>query len=291
MNGYLKIITAALIWGSVGVIVRIIDLPVPVVALYRVFFATVSIYVYIALYRKTATLRVGKNIYRLIIMGAILTVNWLSIFYAIKLTSIANAMLITYTAPILVAAFAPIFLKERLERITIITLALSFIGAVLIAWPSIEVPNSKDTTGFLWAGLAALTYAVLIITAKPMTSRVSVTAIIFYEEITCTILLTPALFIYDVQVDALTMLTLFMLGTVQTALAAGLYLSGLRDVKAQHAGIFTYLDPVGAVILAIVFLNEIPTFTTLAGGALIIVSGLLLVIIKREHIETEVVGE
>jgi drug/metabolite transporter (DMT)-like permease len=291
MNGYLKIVAAALIWGSVGVIVRAIDLPIPILTLYRVFFASVTIYAYIVLTRQTDILKVGDNIYRLIIMGVLLTINWVSFFYAVKLTTIANATLLTYTAPILVAVLSPYFLKEKIERITIVTLALSVVGAALITWPSSTEIDSKDVAGFLWAGLSALTYTGLVILAKPMTNRANVVAIIFYEEITCTLLLIPSLFAYNAQADLKTVLLLFMLGAVQTALAAGLYLSGLRNVKAQHVGIFTYLDPVTAVILAAVLLNEIPNFTTIVGGLLIVLSGLILVIVKRDHIGPEVVGE
>jgi drug/metabolite transporter (DMT)-like permease len=291
MNGYLKIVAAALIWGSVGVIVRTIDLPVPVLTLYRVFFASVTIYAYIMLTRQTSILKVGGNIYRLILMGVLLTINWISFFYAVKLTTIANATLLTYTAPILVAVLSPYFLKERIERITIITLALSVAGAALITWPSSMGIGSKDIAGFLWAGLSALTYAGLVILAKPMTARANVVAIIFYEEITCTILLLPSLFVYHAQTNLTSILLLFVLGAIQTALAAGLYLSGLRNVKAQHVGVFTYLDPVSAVILAAVFLNEIPNIATIIGGLLIVLSGLILVIVKREHTSPEVVGE
>ncbi|MBI4734053.1 MAG: DMT family transporter, partial [Rubrobacteridae bacterium] len=158
MNGYIKIVAAALIWGSVGVIVRTIELPIPTLTLYRVFFASISIYLYIILSRNHSILKVGKNIYRLIIMGALLTVNWIAFFYAIKLTSVANATLLTYTAPILVAFLAPVFLNERLERITIFTLGLSLAGVFLIAWPSMGSIGSNDTTGYLWAGLSAATY-------------------------------------------------------------------------------------------------------------------------------------
>jgi drug/metabolite transporter (DMT)-like permease len=291
MNGYLKIVGAALIWGSVGVIVRGIDLPVMVLTLYRVIFASLAIYLYIASTKNHSILKVGQNIYRLVLMGVILTVNWVAFFYAIKLTTVANASLLTYTAPILVAILAPVFLKERLERITIITLGISLAGVFLIAWPSVGGAGSNDTAGFLWAALSSVTYAALVIIAKPMTGKANVLAIIFYEELTCSVVLLPSFLIYDFHVDIPTLLLLLMLGTIQTALAAGLYLSGLRDVKAQHVGIFTYLDPVGAMVLAALLLNEIPSIATLVGGALIVLSGILLVIIKRAEINPGIVGE
>lgn len=291
MNGYIKIAIAAVIWGSIGTVARTIDLPVPVMTFYRVFFAAIAVLIYMTTQRKLETLAVGRHIYRIIAMGVLLAINWMAFFYSIRLTSVANAVLITYTAPIYVALLAPLFLKERLEKVTVVSLVISLAGAVLIAFPSILGFGGQDVPGIIWAFVSSLTYAILVILSKPLTAKISVLAIIFYEELTCTAVLSPALFFFDTPIDGSTMFLLLVLGVFQTALAAALYLSGLRVVKAQQVGIFTYLDPASAVVFAALFLGEIPTASTLIGGLLIIASGLLLVIVTRERMETEVVSE
>ena len=291
MGGYMRIIIAAIIWGSIGVVLRLINLPVPLVVFYRVFFAAVTILVYVAVRHETGKLAAGKNIYWIILMGALLALNWTSFFYAIKLTTIANAVLLTYTSPILVAILAPIVLKERLERITVITLLISLAGAVLIASPSVIGLDKTHIMGLAWGFVSAMTYAALVLIAKPLTGRVDVLAILFFEELSCAAVLSPSLFIYKISISATTLLILFGMGAIQTALSAGLYLSGLREVKAQQVGVFTYLDPVSATVFAAIFLHELPSITTLIGGALIIASGLILVLVTRERIRAEVVSE
>jgi drug/metabolite transporter (DMT)-like permease len=291
MGGYLKVIAAAIIWGSVGVVVRLIDLPAPVMVFYRVSFASIAILAFIATQRKIGVLAVGKNIYALSLMGTILALNWTSYFNSIQLTSIANAALITYTAPVFVAILSPFVLKEKLERITVVTLLVSLIGAALITAPSAVRLSGQNLSGIAWASASAVTYATLVLLAKPLTLRVSVLAILFFEELSGAILLSPSLLLYDFTIDPLTIFFLFILGAFHTALPAGLYLSGLRDIKAQQVGIFTYVDPVSAVIFAAIFLGEIPGATTLIGGTLIILSGLILVLATRRRVETEVVAE
>ncbi|HZD59916.1 MAG TPA: EamA family transporter [Anaerolineae bacterium] len=291
MGGYLKVIAAAIIWGSVGVVVRLIDLPAPVMVFYRVSFASIAILAFIATQRKIGVLAVGKNIYALSLMGTILALNWTSYFNSIQLTSIANAALITYTAPVFVAILSPFVLKEKLERITVVTLLVSLIGAALITAPSAVRLSGQNLSGIAWASASAVTYATLVLLAKPLTLRVSVLAILFFEELSGAILLSPSLLLYDFTIDPLTIFFLFILGAFHTALPAGLYLSGLRDIKAQQVGIFTYVDPVRAVIFAAIFLGEIPGATTLIGGTLIILSGLILVLATRRRVETEVVAE
>lgn len=291
MGGYFRISLAAIIWGSLGVIVRVIDLPVLVLVFGRVFFAAVTVLVFIVVRQRIGTLFVGSNIYLLIFMGILLALNWTSFFFSVKLTSIANAVLITYTAPILVAFLAPRFLNEQIERITIIALFVSLIGAALIASPSAIALSRNDLIGIGWAIVSSITYAILVILAKPLTERVSVPIMIFYEELACAAVLSPAIFVLDFTIDATLMLILFVLGAVHTAFAAGLYLSGLRQVKAHQVGVFTYLDPVSAIAFAALFLGEIPGATTITGGALIIVSGLILIFATRTRIRTEVVSE
>ncbi|MCL6471543.1 MAG: DMT family transporter [Firmicutes bacterium] len=291
MGGYVRIIIAAIIWGSLGTIVRLIDLPVPVMVFYRTFFAAISVLVLIAGQRKIERLAVGKNIYLLFCIGALLALNWTSFFYSVRLTSIANAVLITYTAPIYVALLAPVILKEKVERITIVTLLISVIGMVLIASPAAMGFGMRDLAGIAWAFVSAISYAVLVILAKPLTARINILSMIFFEETFCALILSPSLFLFKFSVSPPTMLILFVLGAFHTALAAALYLSGLRTVKAQQAGIFTYLDPVSAVFFAAVILGELPSLTTIAGGLLIIVSGLILVLVTRRRIEAEIVSE
>jgi len=291
MKGYLKIAIAAVIWGSIGPVVRLIDLPVPLIVFFRVAFASLAILIYIVTQRKAERLAVGKNIYLLVLMGALLALSWVSFFNSINLVTVANAVLITYTAPIFIAVLAPFLLKEKLEKNTGIMLLLSFIGIIFITTPSAISPGTRELAGIGWAFVSALTYTALVIIAKLLTARVSVLAMIFYEELVGAIILSPTIFIYEFSLSQQTLLTLLFLGAVQTAFAAALYLSGLRDVTAQQANIFTYLDPVSAIIFAALILGELPGVNTVIGGVLIITSGLVVVYINRVRVETEVVSE
>ena len=68
---------------------------------------------------------------------------------------------------------------------------------------------------------------------------------------------------------------ILILGIVHSTIAPFLYVQGFHSVKANEAAILGYLEPVGAIILALIFLHEIPGVNALLGGALILYSGLM----------------
>ena len=69
---------------------------------------------------------------------------------------------------------------------------------------------------------------------------------------------------------------LVTMGVVHSTIAPLLYVQGLKSVKANEAAILGYFEPVGAIILALVVLHEIPGAIALLGGALILVSGYMI---------------
>jgi drug/metabolite transporter (DMT)-like permease len=74
-------------------------------------------------------------------------------------------------------------------------------------------------------------------------------------------------------------------------LGVGLYLEALGRVPATHVAILGYLEPVGVLVAAWLVLNETPSSGTLAGGALIVAAGVLLIHSAAGAEERIVVGD
>jgi len=81
-----------------------------------------------------------------------------------------------------------------------------------------------------------------------------------------------------------------LLGLINTAFAFSLFMDGLRYIRVQHASIVGYLEPVSAPLYALVFLSQMPSGWTVAGGALIVAAGILVVLYGREQPEPELLG-
>jgi drug/metabolite transporter (DMT)-like permease len=274
-TGYLEVSLAALIWGSIGVFVRFLNLPVLVIVFYRVAFASLAGLAIISLLKLWSELFLKPFPWRVIVMGGILGFNWLAFFLAIKLTTIANAVILTYTAPLFIALLAPIILKESLEKVTIWALFLSFFGVVLILAPASISLNLRQLSGILWGLASGFTYAVLVILVKPLLKFYQPIFLMFLESFTATFILLPFTFGLQYKLNFFALAVLVIMGILHTAIANILYLEGLRKLKAQIAGVLSYLDPLSASIFAFIFLKETPRLETFIGGVLILLGNYL----------------
>ncbi|NJE27124.1 DMT family transporter, partial [Thermococcus sp. MV5] len=97
----------------------------------------------------------------LLALGVSLAMNWVFLFTAFSYTTIANAVLVYYTAPILATIISWRFLGEEMNPRRIGLIGLAFLGLVLIvSGQSLDFHN-KDFLGIILALTAALFYALI----------------------------------------------------------------------------------------------------------------------------------
>jgi RarD protein len=269
---------AAVLWGTVGVFLRWVDLPgqeyfvVFMRAVISICFLTVVIYAS----NKQEQLHLGKHPFLLFLSGAILTFHWVMFMKALNNLSIGDAEFITYLAPVLVAILAPLVLKEKLEGTTVIALLLALAGMYFIALTGPSGEGGIKGAGIIYALIAAVSYAVLLIILKILREDTPTLTITFYQTAVNAILLFPFCVFRYFPVSTRGWVSLIILGTVHTALAGLVYIYAVKKVKAQHVGIIAYLEPLSAVIFGAIFLGENPGWQDLVGGLLIIAAGAIV---------------
>jgi len=271
--GYLQIIVAMIIWGSVGIVARFIPYSSKIIVFYRVLFAFISLTVYIF---ATGNFKMNLEGKKLFTLGAgfFLALNWLFFFRAVKTTTIANATISYYTSPIILNILAVIVLKEKLLKKMIISLIIAFTGLLFIISNGSQTALVNNKLGIIYGLTAAFFYALFAITNKKITGLSSLKTT-FIQSGVAVLSFIP--FVVPITIPNLkSLLLLLIMGVFHTALALILYVSGLKKIKAQSVGVLSYLDPVSAVILAALFLGEIPSILTLIGAVLILGSGYIL---------------
>ncbi len=259
-----------------GVIVNWVPYNAFVIAFFRVFIGSLAMLPYVLLTARAETasaLRAWKVILR---QGILLALGWVLLFYAMKLIAIGNAVLLNSTGPVFVALLAPLFLKEKLEKSTMLALFLSMVGIVIISLQRNIDVSDLNFAGVVLALLAGLAYAAFIISSKMAFSSLSDEVVAFYSYAVAAVFLSPFIIGTEFSAEPVPWLLLLVLGVLNTAFAVTLCLKGLSMAKAQKAVVFMYLEPASAVVFGLIFLNQPPTPLMLAGGLLILAAGYIV---------------
>lgn len=280
IKGYLLIAAAALIWGTNGIFSRFIDLPTPVMLFYRYLIGFVILFFY--LFKRDGKITYPKvNLKGIITLGVFNTLLSLTGFYAFINTSIANAEILLYTYPVYVLILSPFILKEKIERSTVPVLIIAFLGLILLVISGGMTSGGNNIGGIVSGFVAGIFFALYVLSAKKVSHNLDVMLMNCYQQAVTVIILLPFLFIFTYHLDSKNIFLLFMIGLFHSAIAASLYFSGIKIVKAQHVGIISYLEPLSGVVFAALLLHEIPGILTLLGGVLILFSGYRLVTAKN----------
>ena len=268
-TGSVYILSAILLWSSLGVVVRLSGVEIHILMFYSL---VVSLIVQgIILSRKTYRKEIpGIRMLKYpMILGFFSFLNTFTYFYAFKHTTIANSVLTHYTAPVIVAFLAPLFLKEVITRRIVIAIIIASIGL----WIMLDGFSFKENqmAGIMAGLVSGLAYAIIIIFLRIQSQNFNPLVLAFFTNVTITILLLP--FIREFPLKALW--SYMFMGIVHSTIAPILYFKGLQHVTANRAAVLGYIEPVGAIIIGIIFLSEHPPSISLVGGALIIFSGYL----------------
>ncbi len=263
------ILLAIFLWSSLGVVVRLSGVEIHILIFYSV---AVSIIVQgIILSRKgyRKKIPVINKLKYPIILGFFSLLNTFTYFYAFKHTTIANAVLTHYIAPVIVAFLAPLLLREVITRRLIIVILMASIGLwIMLDGFSLQ----EDQTIGIMAGLfSGLTYAIIVVFVRMYARNFNPLVLTFFSNAAIAVMLVP--FVREVPLNAVW--SFLLMGIVHSTIAPILYYKGLQYVTANKAAVLGYLEPVCAIIFSILFLNEMPGINSLIGGVLIIFSGYL----------------
>lgn len=270
-------------WGLIAVLVAAVELEAAPLAFLRLALAAATLGLAAVLWRRTEALRPGGRLPALVALGVMQGAHWLLFFEAVKLGSVALAVLTFYTAPLVLAVLAPAVLPERTSRVALAALVPGAVGIVLIALAGGD--RGDGVSGWaLAAGLgSAVTYAVLVILSKRLLlGQAEPLTVAFWDCLVGAVAVAPALLLAGrvLPGGGGEWGAVLLLGVLFTGVSTLVYAFLLRRVTAQAAGVLTFLEPVAAVLLAWALLDEEVGAATLAGGALVVLAGAIVVALE-----------
>jgi drug/metabolite transporter (DMT)-like permease len=216
----------------------------------------------------------------LVASGIALAVHFGTWIASLSYTSVAASVLLVNTAPLFSLGLSRVLLGEGVPRIVLWATLLALLGAVLIGWGDWTSGVSLWGNALALAGAVALSLYHVIGRGLRLTLPLAAYVLAVWSVAALALLaVVGALGVPLVDHPPRTLLMFLALATIPTLLGHGLVNLSLRALPAPTVGLFLLGEPVGAALLARLFLDETPAPLTLAGGA-VVLAGLGLVLAR-----------
>jgi drug/metabolite transporter (DMT)-like permease len=229
-----------------------------------------------------------------VMLAVCFTINNLLFLAALQRTTVGNATLTHYLAPLFVTAIAAAYLGEAVRGRSLLALALACAGVlVMMAGERLSLDDTH-MVGLLFGTASAVFFALEIVLKKVLAPSAPADVIAARYMALSVMFLVPFTDYSALRaVHGWPMAVLILAGVVTSAVAITLFTGALRIISAQHAAVVSYLEPFGAVLWALLLLREFPTRFGIAGGTLTL-AGILVVLTMRvpaADLSAQVAGE
>lgn len=255
------LLISMVIYGTIGIFRRYIPLPSGMIALSRAVIGLLFLILVIKVSgQKVSFTSIKKNFKILCISGMVMGINWILLFEAYQYTSVATATLCYYMEPIFVIFGSAFLLKEKLTRKKLFCSAAALCGMVLVSGVlQIGISGLSELKGIFLGLGAGLLYATVILLNKQLKDIGAYDKTVTQLAAAAVVLLPYTLAAEDmsgITVTPLMIIMIVVVGIIHTGIAYALYFGSMGSLKAQTIALFSYVDPVVAVILSTVILGE-----------------------------------
>lgn len=263
MSGLALVWLSSLWFAAAGLLVKALGpgVPASLVSLCRNAIALPLVYL---LMRRAGVPVLGRNLPRLLLRGALSTLANVALFWALPRMPLANAMLLSYSAPIYAVVWGTVFLGERMGRFARACAALAALGV----WASWRPDTALEAGPYLAALLSGLLGSLALVTVKTLTREEHNLRILFYFAAVGAAMLIPSTISAGYWPTPAELALLALISA--TATVGQLLLTwGLARAPVSQAGLGTLFVIVLNVAGGWLFWGEVPDGPTWLGCLLI----------------------
>ena len=261
-------------FGTLAPFVRNISVSSGELALYRAVLAAMLIGGFLLLTKQKTSFRSSKReLFLLLLSGVAMGFNWILLFEAYKYTTVAIATLSYYFAPVIVTLVCPLLFHEKLTKKQILCFLMSTLGLSLVTGITNLGSGGNDAIGILFGLGAAVLYATVILLNKFIKGVTGIHRTFLQFLAAIAVLIPYVLLTSGVNLgnlDSTGWGCLLIVGLVHTGVTYCLYFTSLKELSGQEAAILSYIDPLVAVVIGVLVLQEPVSWQQLFGGALIL---------------------
>lgn len=201
-------------------------------------------------------------------------------FAALGYLPLPEVTAIGYAAPLLTVIFAAMFLNEEVRLFRLTAVALGLVGVMIVLSPRLTVVSGggghQEAFGAMLVLGGAVFSALAQVFVRKLVAGERTATIVFYFSVTSTLLslvTIPFGWVVPTPVEAATLVAAGLLGGVGQILLTSSY----RFADASVVAPFDYASMLFALAFGWFFFAELPTVTMLAGAALVVTAGLLII--------------
>lgn len=268
-------VLSMVIFGAVGVFAKYIDLSSIEIALFMSLIGGLLLFgISIITKNKVSWPNIKRNALALLLASIALSGNWVFLFQSYKETTIANAALSYYFAPVLVTVMSPIVLKEKLSLKKCLCICAALFGLILILQSGRSGEDGNHLIGIAYGLIAATFYAILTLTNK-FIRHMNGLEITIAQLLLSSMLLIPLLFITEeklglYRLSGNSVILILILGILHAGVGFYLFFSGMKGLGGQSIAVLSYVDPLTSLLISALVIGESMTLLQLFGAILLL---------------------
>lgn len=270
----IKYTLAVVIYGTIGLLLRYINVPTDIVALCRGVIGSLFTLAYLRVKGKRLDKpAIRANLKWLICSGICLGLNWVFLFAAYTRTTVAVASLCNYMAPTFAVLLSPVLFREKLTKKKIICVLCALLGIVLVSGVIGGGKTGANPIGVLLGLMAAATFVGIIYFNKKIKDIGSFDKTVIQLAVSALTILPYSLIAnagVSIAPDTRSLVLILVLGIVHTGVAYILYFSGMGTLPVLLIAVLGYLEPVVSVLCSVFFLHEPMGWLGWVGALLIV---------------------
>lgn len=272
-----------IVWGFTGILGALITVNEIYLVFYRVLIAVLSLYLYFKWSK--IDFKVNRNtFFKLFFTGAIVGLHWILFFGSIKTATVSVAMVCLSSLTLFTAILEPLFNKSKISKLEILTGLFIVAGIYLIF--KFETQYKVGIIMGLSSALCASIFS--IINSKQVKNRTAA-VIGFYELLGAFFWISLYMafnnsFNVGMKLNTSDLIYLLILGTICTSVAYVAGVSVMKDLSAFRVALITNLEPVYAIVLALIIFgkDEQMTIGFYIGACLILGTIFLYPVVKNK---------
>jgi len=275
LRAHLNLLFATVIWASTFINIKftLTQVPANTLAFLRFFIASIALLLFNCIFPQPF---IKKQDLRWVALSGLTGVTLYNFFQnqGLRYAGATDAAIFSSLTPIFMAIMGYLFYQEKITPLKIMGIILAFSGTIIVATGGSWQPGSLNYSrlwGDFLVSLIGLCWAFYNITLKKLLPKYPVGTILTYTSVSGTLFLFPLIFFETPNLSKINLsgwLNILYLGIFASALAYFFWNKALHTVTVSTAGVYLYLIPIITILIALIFLHEIPTIYTILGGFL-----------------------